>query len=174
MAGKFLSRTVRRRSWALTMWAMMPLAMLNGRSVSGCMSPTGHFELGCNCQAMQDLGFGTPKNASMACGCHCACCQGKTCCRQGKSICCSQMAGKDYSSPENGVGGGHCRPVSMYVTTPVVSAAAQTTEVRHLAGLSLVSLDVPLSAASQSMAEFAELNTGPLDNLVVALHRFLI
>jgi hypothetical protein len=84
------------------------------------------------------------------------------------------MAGKDYSSPENGVGGGHCRPVSMYVTTPVVSAAAQTTEVRHLANLSLVSLDVPLSAASQSMAEFAELNTGPLDNLVVALHRFLI
>jgi hypothetical protein len=84
------------------------------------------------------------------------------------------MARQEHPSQGNGVGGEHCRGVSMYVTTPVVSAAAQTTDVHQLAGLSLVCFDVPLCAASRSVADFAELNTGPPDNLVVALHRFLI
>ena len=53
MAGKFLHRVTRHRFHAAAIWAMVPVAMSSGRTVSGCLSPTGNFEPGCDCQAMQ-------------------------------------------------------------------------------------------------------------------------
>jgi hypothetical protein len=59
--------------------------------------------------------------------------------------------------------------------TPVVKTAMQVADVHQLADMAVVSVDLPLSAIWTTFTQITELNTGPPpDNLVVALHRFLI
>jgi hypothetical protein len=174
MTGKHLIRAIRSRFQAAVIWAMAPVALINGRSVSGCMSPTGHFEPGCHCQAMQES---SACGANTTCQCHCPCCQGgKCCCCKGKACCCNLAAKTASRTHGEGVQGGNsCRPYSIYVVTPAVSTSAQTGDVHQLTDMSMVSVDLPLFATPVTVAPIFELNTGPPpDNLVVALHRFLI
>ncbi len=79
-------------------------------------------------------------------------------------------------TPSDGLhSGDRCRPFSMYAVTPVVNASAATQHAHQLAELSIVSSDLLWVATSTTIADVTELNTGPPpDNLVVALHRFLI
>ncbi|HEY2827047.1 MAG TPA: hypothetical protein VGJ04_05545 [Pirellulales bacterium] len=71
--------------------------------------------------------------------------------------------------------GDRCRPFSMYAVTPVVNTSAAPQFAHQLAEVSIVSSDLLLVATSTTIADVSELNTGPPpDNLVVALHRFLI
>jgi hypothetical protein len=177
MAGEFLSRAVRRRFHAAMIWAMVPVAMMNVRSVSGCLSPTGHFEPGCHCAAMQEPGTNASQGTSTTnCCCHCACCLGKTCCCcKGKS-CCSMSVAKNARQPAgNGVENGtHCRPFSMYVVAPAVKASLSA-GMDHSVAIVPISFDPLTIVVTTAVAHPAELNTGPPpDNLVVALHRFLI
>jgi hypothetical protein len=177
MTGKLLSRTVCRRCRVTLVWAMMPAAMLTGRSVSGCISPTGHFEPGCHCQAMQASATSTPPGKGITCQCHCPCCQGKTCCCcNGQSTCCKSVAKDARRSEGNGLqSGDRCRPYSIYVVTPAVSTSAPSGNVDHSTAIAIVALVVPSSLVATTIARPTELNTGPPPgNLVVSLHRFLI
>jgi hypothetical protein len=156
---------------------MVPMALINGRIVSGCMSPSGHFEAGCHCQDMQDANGSGQKKAISTSQCHCPCCQGSTCCCcKGKGNCCNSVAKTAGPTHGNGIqSGDHCRPFSMYTLTPAVNTSAPTGDVHQLAELSLVFVDLPFFATSATVAHGIELDTGPPpDNLVVALHRFLI
>jgi hypothetical protein len=169
MAGKTLIRTIRSRFRAAVIWAMMPLAVLSGRVVSGCMSPTGHFELNCRCWA--DAG-GSAASAT-SCHCHCPCCAG------GKTCCCCQsksLAANSRQTTGGGIqGSGHCTPVALYNVTPAVNVSIQTGDNHQSADFVAIVIDAPTSLARTTIEQLAELDTGPPpDNLVVALHRFLI
>jgi hypothetical protein len=175
MTGIILSRTVRRRCQAAMIWAMMPVMLLNGKSLSGCLSPTGHFEAGCHCQAMQLAKVSTDPQATTTC--RCPCCKGKTCCCAGGS-CCKAKSHDTVASyalrPKGSAvqDGAHCRPYSIYVVASVVTNSAH---LDHSVLQAIVSINSPLSVVAAPVAHHFELNTGPPpDNLVVELHRFLI
>jgi hypothetical protein len=177
MPGRVLIRAIRRRFQAAVIWAMVPMALISGRSVSGCLSPTGHFEPGCHCQAMQAARVSGQEKANPTCQCHCPCCRGGACCCcQGKANCCNLAAKTTSRTHGEGVQDGNsCRPFSIYVVTPAVSTSAQTGDLHQLVQMSMVSVDLPLFATPSTVAHVFELNTGPPPyNLVVALHRFLI
>jgi hypothetical protein len=173
MIGKTLIRLIRRRSSALMIWAMMPLAIINGQSVSGCMSPTGHFEPSCHCEAMQPAA----QNASTTCPCHCPCCQGKNCCCcKGKDGCCKSLARNESRPNSDGIqSSGHCTPFSMYVTMTAVRPSAQSSDLLQAAAVLPVAWKIDLSPVPTVAAYVAELNTGPPpNNLVVTLHHWTI
>ncbi len=178
MTGKFINRVIRRRFQAALIWVMMPVALINGRMVSGCMSPTGHFEPGCHCQAMQESNACDQAKTNTTCQCHCACCHGGTCCCccKAKTSCCKSVASNAVRVHGNGFqSGDHCRPFSTYAVTPVVKTAVQVADAHQLTDIAVVLFDLPLSVLPTTFTQVAELNTGPPpDNLVVALHRFLI
>src|SRR5262245_19802567 len=98
MTGKSLFRSLRRRCDTVIVWAMVPVALLSGQSVAGCVSPSGRFAPDCHCAAMQETEAGSCTTASAATG-HGACCHGNCCCCQGKSGCC-QKAAKSESRPK--------------------------------------------------------------------------
>jgi hypothetical protein len=170
MAGKTLIRTIRSRFRAAVIFAMMPLAVLSGRVVSGCMSPTGHFELNCRCWA----GAGGSAASATSCRCHCSCCAG------GKTSCCCQSKSLADRSRQTTTGGGiqgsgRCTPVAFYNVTPAVNVSNQTDDNHQSADFAAIVIDAPASLAQTTIEQLAELDTGPPpDNLVVALHRFLI
>jgi hypothetical protein len=177
MTGKFLKRAARRRCQAMMIWAMAPVILINGHVVSGCLSPTGHFEPGCNCAAMHIGESGASQTAgATTCHCHCPCCQGKSCCCccNGKS-CCQAMASKTHQPKADGLQNPeHCRPYSTYAVTPVVKGSAHTS-VDRVSMLAIIPLSPLAAVVTKTAVAPAELNTGPPpDNLVVALHRFLI
>ena len=172
MAGKLFIRAIRSRFQAAVIWAMVPVAMISGRTISGCVSPSGHFELNCHCSAS----MGDSAAPSGPCHCHCPCCQGKDCCCcKSKSSCCCSMASNARRTNGNGFQSSHCQQVSAFATTPVVNVSTQIQDLDQSADLTLISSDVPSALARTTLEQIAELNTGPPpNNLVVALHRFLI
>jgi len=180
MPAKILNRSIRSRLNAAVIWAMVPLAMISGKTVSGCMSPTGHFEPGCHCEAMQETGgseaHSNQTSISATCRCHCPCCHGNCCCGKGKVSCCTSLARNARKSNGDGLqSNDHCRPFAMYTVTPAVNASMPLGNMQQSANLAIVSLDLPSSLTSTTINHIDELSTGPPpDNLVVALRRFLI
>src|SRR5262245_13752650 len=161
MARKSLFRQVRSRFSSTVIWAMVPLATISGRCVSGCLSPTGHFDPACQCST----------GGSAVCHCRCSKCgDGVSCCCKSKSL-----AGQRASS--SGVQNERCRTVGFYGLTLAVNAS----KVSHLAGdqqladLGVLPTAEPCSIATPSNRFVAELNTGPPpDNLIVQLHHWTV
>ena len=145
---------------------MVPLAILNGRAVSGCMSSTGRFEAGCRC-------WESTVDAS-PCRCHCARCASKTtCCCKPKSTYSHSLANESHRG--NGVSGNHCKPAGFYEVTPAVSSSAQVTDNLASFDLAVAITDSRVIVARTTVEHVGVLNTGPPgNNLVVELHRFLI
>jgi hypothetical protein len=190
MIGKSLFRSIRHRCHAAIVWAMVPVALLSGRTVSGCIGPTGRFEPDCHCAAMQEAGKNASDTNEAGDGatCHLACCHGKCCCK-GNGGCCQTTHGfvtaKSSSQPKDNNlsnGGhcnlssdGHCRPFSYFAAVTVTSLSGQSLDLQQPVDVLPVVLHAPLTNAFTAPATAVELDTGPPpDNLVVALHRWLI
>jgi hypothetical protein len=176
MTGKRLYRSLRRRCDVFIVWAMVPVALLSGRTVSGCMSPTGRFEPDCHCAAMQEAD-GSSSTTCEASPCHCACCHGKCCCcGKGNAGCCKTVANKSNQQNSDGLhDGGHCRPFSLFVGVTVTNANGQTSDFHQAAEMLPLAIAGSLPNPFVVSSKTVELDTGPPpNNLVVALHRWLI
>jgi len=163
MLGKSL-HSIRQRFKSAVIWVMVPMAAISGRSVSGCLSPSGHFELNCKCAAI---------GGQAACHCHCSCCTGNTCCCKSKAL-----AAKDTTKHSGLQDSSHCRAIGLYALTTAVSASKSSTsagDAHQPAQLAASAADVPCSLAKIRGEHVAELNTGPPpENLIVALRHWVI
>ena len=165
MARKSLLRSMRSRWSAAAIWAMVPLAAISGRSVAGCLSPSGHFEQNCQCWA-------SPEAGSTVCRCHCSKCAavGVTCCCRNKGL-----AAHNDRAKNSGVQSGHCRAVGLYGVALAVSVSKVTHDNHQPADLAVVPTAEPCSIATIPNQFVAELNTGPPpNNLIVQLHHWII
>jgi hypothetical protein len=175
MTGKRLYRSLRRRCDELIVWAMIPVALLSGRSVSGCMSATGRFEPDCHCASMQQMdGSACSTHQSSETKSHCSCCHGK-CCGKVHAGCCKTVAKTNSQPNGDGLNGGHCRPFSLFVGVTVTSTSGHSLDFQQTAEMLPVALDGTFPNFFAVSTEAVELDTGPPpENLVVALHRWLI
>ena len=180
MAAKFFKRSVRHRLHAAVIWAMAPLAAVSGQSVLGCMSANGQFDPNCRCWAVPTNASqpgSSDQAASATCHCHCGCCGTSHCCCKNKSHASNSVA--CHTSRTSGEGiqtTGHCRPVAFFLAVTAVNGS-------HDAGVGYPAInalmpstaDICVSANNTGGERIAELATGPPpDNLVVALHRWVI
>src|SRR5204863_808423 len=95
----------------MVIWAMVPMAAISGRAVSGCVSPTGHFEPNCQC-----WNNSSQSAAGTVCRCHCAKCGGAMCCCRNKTL-----AGGDRAK-HGGVQDGRCHAGGTYGLALAVNA----------------------------------------------------
>jgi hypothetical protein len=180
MASKILNRSIRRHLHAAVIWAMAPLAAVSGQSVLGCMSANGQFDLNCRCWAVQPNASqpgSTDQAAAVTCHCHCGCCGTAHCCCKNKSHASNSLASHTNRTSGEGIQTtGHCRPVAMFLAVAAVNGSHDA-GVEHLALNALMSstADISVRANNTGGERIAELATGPPpDNLVVALHRWVI
>lgn len=172
-----LNRLVRSRFRAIVAWAMVPLAVLSGRPVSGCICADGHYEP--VCRAALCAGSNStagPRNSTSCCGCSCC---GQTLSDQSPSRCkdrtsCCQKAGALH--PADG------RSLSKKCCTPVVGiqAVVKAKVERATSNAVVHSLDVLAPIASvadvqtHGPAWIVPHDTGPPVDLVITLRRLLI
>lgn len=164
MARKSLIRLIQRRLHRVVIWAMVPLAAISGRSVSGCLSATGQFDPNCRCCERMSAGTGVAATC-----CHCSCCKGKTCCCKAKA------AGK--ANTGSGMQDtSHCRQIAVFAVSTAVKS-----EIQKARGLdtNIIAVAIEANPAVVTYAanwhEVAAHETGPPpDNLLVVLHRWLI
>lgn len=154
------NRDARSRWRAIVVCAMLPLTVLNGRTVVGC-GCNGHFEAVCHCN-----------------------CSGSTCCnsKHGTTCpCCKkhEKTGKDETKDTSGsdicVHGRHCKGIAQHEVIPATVPSSHAADEIGLAAFTLDLIDVPttpeLSSPQQQI--IGHTSPPPLDR-VVALHRLVI
>ena len=168
MARKSLFRPVRTRFSSAVIWTMVPLAAISGRSVSGCLSPTGHFDPNCECWT----GSSSGQASATVCRCHCSKCGGASCCCKSKA-----PAGGGDQAKGSGIQDGRCHAVSLYglISAVTASKTAQLSANPLSADLAVVPTAQLCSITTISSQCVGDLNTGPPpDNLIVQLHHWII
>lgn len=162
MIGKSVYRSIRQRFKSAVIWVMVPMAAISGRSVSGCLSPSGHFDPNCQCLT----------GGAAVCHCHCSKCGG------GANCCCKSKALAGQPASGSGVQNERCRTVGIYAVTTAINASKVLTssaDSHQSADSAVLTTDQPCSLAKTSGQHVAELNTGPPpDNLVVTLRHWII
>jgi hypothetical protein len=168
MSGLHLNRFFRHRVRALIVWAMMPLAIINGRTVVGC-GCTGHFEEVCHCAST---------------GSHKSCCQstGSCCCGHGAKTCCCSSEKSDSTATRRTkpvsdatchVGARPCVRIVAHIVIPATTGPTLSTD-DQLASLAYSSLDFSFSPAFAEAEPAVQLDLKCPSDLIVTLHRFLI
>jgi hypothetical protein len=162
MVATRLTRFIRRHCHVVIAWAMLPMVLLNGHTVTGC-GCTGHFEAVCHCH----------------CGISgCSCCgQSGTCsCCKNKLLACSNSSNHEtLPSKGESVQGHRCTSIVMYVVVPATVATASVDHDCHAMTLILAPIDLPYSPNSTSAQQIAQWDTGiPPNDLVVVFHRLVI
>jgi hypothetical protein len=135
--------------------AMLPLALLNGRTLVGC-GCTGHFEAVCHC------------GCAMGCG---------GCCGQGGTrACCAKRTATETASDAatQHARGHHCTQIVEYVVVPATVAPTVAADDSQASATVLAVLDLPILAPSTHAGQFVDLATRPPNDLVVVLHRLVI
>jgi hypothetical protein len=86
------------------------------------------------------------------------------------------MAAKESQSKHDGLNNaGHCRPFSVFVGVTNTNSVGQSWNADQSLAALPVALDASLPTVQFASADAVELDTGPPpNNLVVALHRWLI
>jgi hypothetical protein len=166
MIGKARYRSIRPHFKSIVIWAMVPMAAISGRSVSGCLSPSGHFDPNCQCTAIDG------QAGSNASACHCSCCADRTCC------CKSRALAKDGTKGSGLQDSSRCRAVGFYAVTTAVNASKSSVSFgddHQSAQLAVLPAEMPSSLAKIRGECVAELNTGPPpERLIVTLHHWVI
>jgi hypothetical protein len=174
-----LTRFIRRHYRAALVWAVMPLAVLTGRTVVGC-GCFGHFESACHCGCCSDKHDGA-KQGESACSCctghgftHSTCC----CCNKAKAKSPSNITdckSHDSCPASDLVWQGHrCTSIVVHDVIPVT--VAPSADVADLHSSIFVLPDYILSpSSSQSFGQAVDFDTGPPPaDLVVTLRRLVI
>lgn len=180
MLGKQQGRLIRSRSRAVVLWAMIPLAILSGRPVSGCICADGHYELFCRGELHGADDSNSRHEHSGARSDACSCCDkgsaGKdqrSCCR-GKSDCCrsnSDAGGGDTRD----AGKSCCTPVLRSDLASVIAGPSRLLLDRQLPTLCTAVFALPSTGIAMGAGHPVGLDTGPPpDDLVVFLGRLRI
>jgi len=172
LAGR-INRVVRRHFRAALVWAAIPLAAFNGRTVVGC-GCFGHFEAVCHCGCCG----GTEGHSA------CSCCSAYhpdhsncSCCLLGSqptarcSVASHEPMAKNGSTLERH----HCTSIAMRTVVPAtVTHSIDLTDL-HSWTLAIADHGLPPSNGNSHLGSFSEIDTGPPPgDLVVILHRLVI
>jgi hypothetical protein len=172
------TRFVRRYCRTAVVWAAIPLAVFNGRTVVGC-GCFGHFEAVCHCSCCPE----TQNSSSHQGESVCACCAGHGC-RHSGHACCGHHGVTHASSAANAeshsvlgpsFGDHHCRTAVRHEVTPVT--VASIADIGDLIASFVVStvFNPSLETSQSNIVRVVDFDTGcPPDDLVVTLHRLVI
>lgn len=159
-------RVLRRRCHQALVWVMVPLAVLNGRTVVSC-GCSGRQLAECHC-SQSAIGQKAPHHGESACP-KCASARGAR-----TETCCGEPQSASKESAPRSVGGHHCRNAANYVVTPVTTMPSPVEE--QVASLDLIA-DCPATASdihwSSTGYTFA-CEPYPPNDLVVVLQRLVI
>lgn len=161
------TRRLRRRCHLALVWAMVPLAVLNGRTVVGC-GCSGRVLAECHCgQAMPGTDARSRHEAAKCPKCVAAK-------RVPTSPCCSaqRTAATHDSAPS--FGGHHCRSVADYQVVPATSVLPAVDE--HVASLDIAAASPAIVDEVRSTWRELPFSIAPHppNDLVVVLHRLVI
>lgn len=161
-----ITRGWRRRCHQALVWAMVPLAVLNGRTVLSC-GCSGRVLAECHCgQAVR--GAGSPRGGSAKCP-RCAVAN-----LAQTSPCCSMQRSATTHDSAPSFGGHHCRSVADFQVIPATTVLPTHDE--DVASLDLLAASP--TALGETLSTWRELPTTisphPPDDLVVVLHRLVI
>jgi hypothetical protein len=163
MLGSLFNRRVIHTA---VMWTMMPLALLNGRMLSGCISPDGRFNPGCNCCAVAIESAHAVKSCCRCCPSgHCT----RSCCK-GKSLAHMKLPAKSGS----GFTSSSCQAVAQYLVIPTIVKNAPATNDQMQAAVDIAAFEFSVFLVGIPQREPDIDSTPPPNNLVISLQRFLI
>lgn len=162
MSGLRLNRNAKNSWRSIAVWAMLPLAVLNGRTVIGC-GCSGHFEAECRCN----------------CGDARGCCdsQESSCpCRAKQSKCHTAAVNKAAAQTATHWHGCHCKGSTTHVVIPAtVVPIHDTSDDVKLSASILDAIDLPSQINEQTVGvSFLEHSTPAPRDLVVSLRRLVI
>ena len=172
------TRFIRRHYRAAVVWAAIPLAIFNGRTVVGC-GCFGHFESVCQCgccSEMQDGGKQHGKSARPCCTGHGFSHSSYSCCNQSDATHQCNTADSDSrpASPQ-GVRGHHCTSIVLHEVIPVTVTSSVDAGDLHASIFVLADLGLSLSFSQSQVGRVVDFDTGPPPkDLVVSLHRLVI
>ena len=163
MASIFRHRRAQSRWQAIAVWAMLPLAVFNGRTIVGC-GCTGHFEAACQCGSMDTAGMCSNCRANGLGSC-------PFCHKRDSSTAQHhRQSGDGYC----GVHGHRCRGAVLHEVIPATVVAAQPATDVGFQMLLLGAADfIGVGREATDFLRADRLTTAPPD-LVVQLHRLLI
>jgi hypothetical protein len=172
MLASRITRTVRRHYRAALVWAAIPLAVFNGRTVVGC-GCFGYFESVCHC------GCCGGQHGKAICSCctshgfsHSRC----SGCNQSESTSrCDTTDGNTHSAGCKALAGHRCTSFVKHEVTPVTVAPHVIAGDLHDAIFALVDVGQTLVLSQTQIVQVVDFDTGPPPNdLVVTLHRLVI
>jgi len=168
MAGIRCKRAARNRLRTIAIWAMVPLAVLNSRTVLGC-GCSGHFESACHCACSDSHTLGR-SHSCIRCG-------------EGSSsacLCCTKVAKAatvdcDHAEKGTSLAGSPCKVIAVHEVIPATVVNVHNADVLTALALDADSIDRPIVFAQPSVADVSLALFGhPPKDLVVMLHRLII
>lgn len=173
-----LTRFLRRHCRAAAIWAAIPLAVFNGRTLVGC-GCFGHFESACHCgccSATGNEGIQSEKCDRPCCASHgfsdsdCCCCN-----RSQSSHHCTATNCDSRPSSGQALQVHHCKSIVLHDVVPVIVAPSSNAGDLHEANFGLADFGMPRSNTQFHIVQVIDFDTGPPPNdLVVTLHRLVI
>ena len=174
-----LNRAYRKRLATFAIWAMVPVALWNGRAVGGCICADGHYEPFCQAALCSGSNHRTDDRSSEASCCGCSCCE-KTSTSRANADCCRTNTGCCRGSGGGPVGqslgsNGCCTPVAPTQATPAVVTGPLQGGHHESPVLLVAVLDLPSLISGAHAAVRVESDAGPPPtDLVVTLRRLVI
>jgi hypothetical protein len=171
MLGVRPTRFLRHHYRAALVWAAIPLAVFNGRTVVGC-GCFGHFESVCHCGCCS----GTKAGANKCCTGHGFNQSGRSCCNKSAStIHCNTAAGNSRLACGQSLQGPRCTSIVLHEVTPVTVAPNANAGDLHESIFALADVGLPLVFSQSQVGQVVDFHTGPPPNdLVITLHRLVI
>jgi len=175
-------RAFRKRLATVAIWAMVPVALWNGRANGGCICADGHYEPLCKAALCSGNKAGTDSSASEMRCCGCSCC-GKPGTSRANADCCRTQTGccrgsdRPVSDPigESVDSNGCCTPLAPTQAPPAVVTAPLQGGHQESPVLLVAILDSPSLVAGVRAAARVEIDAGlPPTDLVVTLRRLVI
>lgn len=163
MAGIRFNRAARKRWQTIAIWAVLPLAIINNRTIYGC-GCTGHFESACHCNCCDSHGKCAKCKGN---GSTCPCCS-----KVGKA---SSTDDRKTSDKATGFRGHPCKTIAIHEVIPATVVVVHAGDDLNLTALNLDTIDLPIVANQPSYGHNASafLDAPPKD-LVVTLRRLVI
>jgi hypothetical protein len=175
MLGIRPTRFVHRHCRAALVWAAIPLAVFNGRTVVGC-GCTGHFEAVCHCGCCSTM-QGDQHHGNSAC----ACCAGHgfshgscPCCNQNRVAhqCCNSSSDSDCGLA---LGGHHCKSFVKHETIPVTVVSVVDAGDFYSTFFTMAAVGQSPIVIQSHLGKVVDFDTGrPPNDLVVTFHRLVI
>lgn len=164
MSGIRVKRDRRNRWRNLVVWAVLPLAVFNSRTVVGC-GCNGHFESVCHCNCAKEC-----RNCGGQPG-SCPCCNAHQ--KSGPES--SHGGNTDSDSGKSGFNSHHCKGAVQREVIPATVVTIHSADGLNATVAALDTLDLPSAVyETHSWALALELTSPPPHDIVVQLHRLII